>query len=48
MGLPVIATKWGGAADYVDSACRISIKPTSREALVNGLTDAMLKLAKVA
>lgn len=46
VGLPVIATNWGGPADYVDSACGILIEPTSREALVNGLTDAMLKLAQ--
>lgn len=46
MGLPVIATNWGGPADYVDSACGILIEPVSREALVNGLSDAMLKLAQ--
>lgn len=46
MGLPVIATNWGGPADYVDSDCGILIEPTSREALVNGLTEAMLKLAQ--
>ncbi|GAX40940.1 group 1 glycosyl transferase [Tolypothrix sp. NIES-4075] len=44
MGLPVIATKWGGPADYLDTTCGILIEPTSREALVNGFTDAMLKL----
>lgn len=46
MGLPVIATNWGGPADYVDSDCGILIEPASREALVNGLTEAMLKLAQ--
>jgi glycosyltransferase involved in cell wall biosynthesis len=46
MGLPVIATNWGGPTDYVDSSCGILIEPTSREALVNELTDAMLKLAQ--
>ena len=46
MGLPVIATNWGGPRDYVDSGCGILIEPASREALVNGLTDAMLKLAQ--
>lgn len=45
MGLPVIATNWGGPADYLDSTCGILIDPTSKEAFVNGLTDAMLKLA---
>lgn len=46
MGLPVIATNWGGPRDYVDSGCGILIEPASREALVNGLTEAMLKLAQ--
>lgn len=46
MGLPVIATNWGGPTDYVDSACGILIEPVSREALVNELTNAMLKLAQ--
>lgn len=45
MGLPVIATNWGGPADYIDSTCGILIEPISKEALVNGLTDAMVKLA---
>jgi glycosyltransferase involved in cell wall biosynthesis len=44
MGLPVIATNWGGPADYLDSTCGILIDPASREALVHGLTEAMLKL----
>jgi glycosyltransferase involved in cell wall biosynthesis len=45
-GLPVIATNWGGPADYVDSTCGILIEPTSRQALVNGLINALLKLAQ--
>lgn len=45
MGLPVIATGWGGPADYLDSTCGILVAPASREAFVSGLTDAMLKLA---
>jgi len=45
-GLPVIATGWGGPADYVDSACGILIKPTSRQEFVHGLTEAMLKLSQ--
>jgi glycosyltransferase involved in cell wall biosynthesis len=47
MELPIIATNWGGPTDYVDSTCGILISPTSKEALVNGLTDAMLKLAQL-
>jgi glycosyltransferase involved in cell wall biosynthesis len=47
MELPIIATNWGGPSDYVDSTCGILISPTSKEALVNGLTDAMLKLVQL-
>jgi glycosyltransferase involved in cell wall biosynthesis len=45
MGLPVIATNWGGPADYLNSTCGILVEPTSKEGFVQGLTDAMLKLA---
>ena len=45
MGLPVIATNWGGPADYLDSTCGFLINPTSKEGFVNELTDAMLKLS---
>ncbi|MEG5031931.1 glycosyltransferase family 4 protein [Microcoleus sp. AT3-D2] len=45
VGLPVIATNWGGPADYLNSTCGILVEPTSREVFVKGLTDAMLKLA---
>ncbi|MBV8883679.1 MAG: glycosyltransferase family 4 protein [Chroococcidiopsidaceae cyanobacterium CP_BM_RX_35] len=46
LGLPVIATDWGGPADYVDSANGILIRPTSKPEFMNGLTDAMLKLVQ--
>ena len=46
VGLPVIATNWGGPADYLDSTCGILVEPDSREAFVKGLTEAMLKLAE--
>jgi glycosyltransferase involved in cell wall biosynthesis len=45
VGLPVIATNWGGPADYLNSTCGILVEPTSKEGFVKGLTDAMLKLA---
>ena len=45
MGLPVIATGWGGPADYLDESCGILVKPDSRQALVDGFAGAMLKLA---
>lgn len=46
VGLPVIATNWGGPMDYIDSTCGILVEPDSREGFVKGLTDAMLKLAQ--
>jgi len=46
VGLPVIATNWGGPADYLDSTSGILVEPASKEGFINGLTDAMLKLAK--
>jgi glycosyltransferase involved in cell wall biosynthesis len=45
MGLPVIATAWGGPIDYLDSSCGILVKPDSRESLIAGFSDAMTKLA---
>jgi glycosyltransferase involved in cell wall biosynthesis len=45
MGLPVIATRWGGPTDYLDDSCGILVTPSSREALVSGFTEAMERLA---
>jgi glycosyltransferase involved in cell wall biosynthesis len=45
MGMPVIATNWGGPMDYLDPSCGILVEPTSRTALIEGLAAAMLKLA---
>jgi len=44
--LPVIATNWGGPADYIDSECGILVDPTSRSELVDGFSAAMVKLAE--
>lgn len=44
-GLPVIGVDWGGAAQYTSPDCAILVPPTSRTALVDGLTDAMGRLA---
>jgi glycosyltransferase involved in cell wall biosynthesis len=46
MGLPVIATNWGGPVDYVDASCGILVAPTSPETFVTELTAAMFKLAE--
>jgi glycosyltransferase involved in cell wall biosynthesis len=45
MGKPVIATKWGGPADYLDASCGILIEPESRDSLVHGFAAAMQRLA---
>jgi glycosyltransferase involved in cell wall biosynthesis len=48
VGLPVIAADWGGPADYVGTpadGAGVLVKPTSREAFVQGLTSEMAKLA---
>ena len=46
VGIPVIATKWGGPVDYLNDSCGILIEPTSREALLEGFIEAMHKLAQ--
>lgn len=43
---PVIATAWGGPLDYLDDRCGILVPPDGREALVQGLADAMVELAR--
>lgn len=45
MGLPVIATNWGGPADYLNESCGILVDPTSPEAFIDDLAAAMTKLA---
>jgi glycosyltransferase involved in cell wall biosynthesis len=44
--LAVIATDWGGPADYLDATCGFLIAPTSRAAFISGLANAMVTLAK--
>jgi glycosyltransferase involved in cell wall biosynthesis len=43
-GVAVIATKWGGPVDYVDSDTGILIEPKSRVALVEGFAAAMRQI----
>ncbi len=45
MSKPVIATDWGGPADYLDEHCGILVPPESRAALVDGFVNAMKRLA---
>jgi glycosyltransferase involved in cell wall biosynthesis len=44
-GTPVIATEWGGPADYIDASCGILVTPASEEALIQGFADGMKRLA---
>ncbi|MEO6747860.1 MAG: glycosyltransferase family 4 protein [Caldimonas sp.] len=46
MAKPVIATAWGGPMDYLDDSCGILVPPSGRDALVSGLADAMVRLAR--
>lgn len=45
LGKPVIATAWGGPTDYLDARCGVLVPPNGRDALVQGLADAMVRLA---
>ena len=42
---PVIATHWGGPADYLDASCGILVHPHSREQFIAGLSEALVKLS---
>ncbi len=44
MGKPVIATRWGGPADYLDASCGVLVEPESYAGLVAGFAEAMRKL----
>lgn len=44
-GLPVIATNWGGPADYLDDSCGMLIEPKSPEDFITRLAGAMEQLA---
>lgn len=45
MGLPVVATNWGGPADYIDARCGVLVQPTGREAFTRDVADALVQLA---
>lgn len=44
-GIPVIGTNWGGPSEYITKECGILVDPSSPDALIEGLSDAMLRLA---
>jgi glycosyltransferase involved in cell wall biosynthesis len=46
LGKPVIATNWGGPADYVNASCGLLIDPSSKSDFINGLAEAMVQLAR--
>jgi glycosyltransferase involved in cell wall biosynthesis len=46
MEIPVIATAWGGPADYIDASCGILVPPTSRGAFIENLAQAFVRLAR--
>jgi glycosyltransferase involved in cell wall biosynthesis len=43
--LPVIATDWGGPADYVTATSGILISPETEEVFVSGLAEAMQRIS---
>ena len=43
-GKPVIATRWGGPADYLDSATGILVEPRDRNAMIAQIADAIKQL----
>jgi glycosyltransferase involved in cell wall biosynthesis len=45
MEVPVIATAWGGPVDYLDPSCGILVEPSSKEAFVDDLAVALVRLA---
>ena len=44
MGRPVIATNWGGPADYLNASCGMLIEPVSYSSLDEGFAAAMQQL----
>jgi len=45
IGLPVVAVRWGGGAQYASEKCALLVEPGSEAALVDGLAAAMRELA---
>jgi glycosyltransferase involved in cell wall biosynthesis len=46
VGLPVIASDWGGPADYLDANCGILVSPIPRSTFAQRLADAIVLLAQ--
>ena len=45
VGLPCVATNWGGPGKYLDETCGIRVDPDTRDGFIAGLSRAMLALA---
>jgi glycosyltransferase involved in cell wall biosynthesis len=45
IALPIISCNWAGPAEYLGGGCGVLVDPTSRQAFVDGLADAMIELA---
>jgi glycosyltransferase involved in cell wall biosynthesis len=45
MGLPVIASEWGGPADYIDETCGLLVSPVPKQDFATRLAEAMMRLA---
>ncbi len=46
LGKPVIASDWGGPADYLDPTCGVLVHPTPRRSFADRLAQAISDLAK--
>lgn len=46
MGLPLIAANWAGPGLFVNASCGILVEPSSRQGFIDGLAEAMLRLAE--
>ena len=46
LGKPVIATNWGGPADYIDASCGMLVDPNSKAGFIDGLAEAMVRLVR--
>jgi glycosyltransferase involved in cell wall biosynthesis len=46
LGLPIIASDWGGPADYVDDSCGILVHPVPRAGFADRLATAIGRLAR--
>jgi glycosyltransferase involved in cell wall biosynthesis len=43
-GIPVVATAWGGPADYLDESCGILVDASNTELISQGFANALRKL----